>query len=234
MLSLAQAGELDTLLEVVREQAEPTLPPLVLDGDRAYVRYAGFREANSVDDRRYEVLSQSVRAWLKDCLHVVSLGSRRQQGKGEIHAVLRLALAGLTAADNSRVLVKAVPGRSPAGSRSEPPDAGVVASKLTLEASDDGLATIVGFAIPLVELLAPGAGKWTFTLGLNVAGKPHTLPLPADSQLPQLSAWHRGRAFRVSSTATKKGRLQVIVQPVSRREAFGRSLRSLSARIWRN
>lgn len=234
ILSLAQAGELNTMLQVVRQQAEPTLPPLVLDGDRAYVRYAGFREANSVDDQRYEILSQSVRGWLKDCLHVVSLDFGRQRGNGEIRADLRVALGGLTAADASRFRVRAVPGRLPADPRSAGLDAGVVVSDLTLEAIDDGLATIVRLAIPVTELLAPGGRRWTFTLGLTVAGKPYELPLPADRELAQMYAWHRGRAFRVSSTATKKGGLQLRAQPVSRREAVGRPLRSLLARVGRN
>jgi hypothetical protein len=233
ILSLAQAGELDTLLEVVREQAEPTLPPLILEGDRAFVRYAGFREANSVDEKTYEILSQGVNGWLKDCLQVISLDASRQKGKSELRAVLRLALGGLTAADASRVRVSAVPGPFPAD-RSGAPDAGIVVSELTLEAIDDGLATIVRLGIPLAELLALRAGKWTFTLALTVAGKPRELPLPGDSQLPQTYAWHRGRVFRVSSLPTKKGGLQLKVQPVSRREAVGQSLRSLTTRAERN
>jgi hypothetical protein len=219
MLSLAQAGDLDTLLEVVREQAEPTLPPLILDGDRAFVRYAGFREATSVDEHCYELLTQSVKGWLKDCLHVVSLDSGRQKGKSEVRAVLRLALGGLTAADASRVRVSAVPGPFPADRRSGAPAPGVVVSQLTLEAIDDGLATIVRPAFPL---------------DLTVAGKPRELPLPADSELPPRYAWHRGRVFRVSSTATKRGQLQLRVRPVSRREAVGQSLRSLTTRAERN
>ena len=234
MLSLAQAGDLDTLLEVVREQAEPTLPPLILDGDRAFVRYAGFREATSVDEHCYELLTQSVKGWLEDCLHVVSLGCGRQKGKSELRAVLRLALGGLTAADASRVRVSAVPGPFPADRRSGAPAPGVVVSELTLEAIDDGLATIVRPAFRLADLLAHGSGRWTFTLALTVAGKPRELPLPADSELPPRYAWHRGRVFRVSSTATKKGQLQLRVQAVSRREAVGQSLRSLTTRAERN
>jgi hypothetical protein len=116
----------------------------------------------------------------------------------------------------------------------EAPDAGFVVSTLALETVDDGLAAVARFAIPLSDLLAHGAGKWTFTLGLNVAGTHYEVPLPADSQLAQLYGWHRGRAFEVSSAATKKGALQLRVQPVARRVAIVRSLRSPAARVGRS
>jgi hypothetical protein len=232
ILSLAQAGDLDLLLDVVRKQAEPTLPSLVLEGDRAYVRYPGFREANSVDERNYEILTQNVNGWLKSALHLVSLGTGTQNGPGEIPVVLRVALEGLPTTD--RLQVRAVPRRLAAERAPEAPDAGFVVSTLALETVDDGLAAVARFAIPLSDVLAHGAGKWTFTLGLNVAGTHYEVPLPADSQLAQLYGWHRGRAFEVSSVATKKGALQLRVQPVARRVAIVRSLRSPAARVGRS
>jgi glycosyltransferase involved in cell wall biosynthesis len=234
ILSLAQAGDLDLLLDVVRKQAEPTLPPLVLEGDRAYVRYPGFREANSVDERNYEILAQSANGWLKSCLHLVSVGTGRQKGSGEIPAVLRVALEGLTTTDASGLQVSAVRRRMPADRRSEASDAGFVVSTPALESIDDGLTAVARFAIPLSDLLARGAGRWTFTLGLNVAGTHYEVPLPADSQLARMYGWHRGRVFEVSSGATKKGALQLRVHPVARRVAIVRSLRSLGARVGRN
>jgi poly(ribitol-phosphate) beta-N-acetylglucosaminyltransferase len=234
VLCLAQAGKLDLLRDVVREQAEPGDPPLLLDGDRAFVRYAGFRQVDSVDDRSYEILSESVARWLKDSDQVLSLGWSRRAGKSELRAEIRVALAGLATTDPTRVGVRAVPERGAADRRSSVAAADVVSSIPTLRPTDDDLATIISIAIPGAELLARGAGKWTFVLGLEAAGRPHKFPLTAETLLPQAYCWQRGRAFRLSSRATKSGRLQLVVQPVSRRHAVGRWLRSLVTRAGRD
>ena len=231
ILCLAQAGRLDLLREVLREQAEPTARPLLLDGDRAYVQHAGFRGQDSVDDRCYEILSERVARRLTDSIQVTSLGWSGRRGTGELHADFRVALIGL--ADVTGVRVRALPGASPVQTSAQARASAHVAgtgSQPTFTPAPDGLATIVHAVLPVAALLARGAGTWTVALCLDVAGSPYELLLPGEAELARLSRWYRGRAFRLYSKTTKTGRLQIVVGSVSWRKAAGRPLRTLLAR----
>jgi hypothetical protein len=163
----------------------------------------------------------------------MSLSWGRSAGKSELRAVLHVALAGLATTDAARVVLRAVPERQPGDQHSPAPDAEVVSSTPMLEPTDDDLATTIRIAVPFAELFARGAGKWTFVLDLEISGSHYRLPLAAETLLPQAYRWGRGRTFRISSRATKSGRLQLVVQPVARRRAVVQQLRSLVTRAER-
>jgi hypothetical protein len=221
VLCLAQAGKLDLLRKVVAEQAGPTAPPLLLDGDRAYVQHAGFREEHSVDDRCYQILSERVGSQLVDSLQVTSLDWSGRWGRGELRADVRVALVGLRPADATAVQVRVVPGAEPLGSQP------------AVTRAPDGRSSIVHAVIPVASFLAQGAGKWTVELRLEVAGRPYVLWLPGETLLPEVRRWHGGHAYCLSSRKTKKGRLQIVAGSESRRETAARPVRSLLARAGR-
>jgi hypothetical protein len=234
VLCLAQAGKLDLLRDVVREQAESTAVPLIVEGDLAYVQHAGFREQQSVGDRCYQILSESVARQLTESLQVASLGWSGRRGDRELRAEFRVALVRLAPADVSRVRVRAVPIESPtepsAGRPSWPPDMEGIGSPPDLTPTPDGLATIVHAVIPLAPLLARRASLWSVALCLEVAGRSYELSLPGDTLLPRMFGWHRGHVFRLSSRTTQKGRLQIVVASPSWRRAVGWPLRAALAR----
>lgn len=54
-IALARAGAIDELAEAISSEKEHGAPPFVLDGERAYARYAGFRDPRiGLADRVYE------------------------------------------------------------------------------------------------------------------------------------------------------------------------------------
>ena len=208
---------------------------MLVDGDRAFVRYAGFRDAQSVDDRCYEILSQSAASWLKDSRTGAVAGLGRHGAQGELRATFRVALAGLASTDATHVALRAIPERLPADGSSAASDPDVVSSTPTLQPTDDGLATLIDVAVPVSELLARGArengpSRWTWR------SREHTTSCrcPRRRRFLRPTAGIGGAPFRMSSRATKAGRLQLLVQPISRREAVGRRLRSLVSRAGRD
>jgi poly(ribitol-phosphate) beta-N-acetylglucosaminyltransferase len=234
VVCLAKAGELDLLRQVVREQAQPTAVPVLVEGERAYVQHAGFRGPHSVDDRCYQILSESVAGRLTESLQVTSLGWNRPRAAGALRAVFRVALIGLAPADAARVRVRAVLSEPPeqSGERHlEPPAVDGVGSQPSLTPAPDGRTTMVHAVIPLAPLLDYGTSAWSVAFCLEVAGRTYELSLPGDTLLPRMIGWHRGHAFRLFSRTTKKGRLQVVVARPSWRRASGYPLRSVLARL---
>jgi hypothetical protein len=232
-LSLAQAGRLDILRDVVREVTEDTAPSLLVEGDRAYLRHAGFRDKSSVPDRCYEILGESVSPLVNDTLEVLSLGWSGRPGNPELAVAVRVRVIGLGAPDAAPLRVRALPTGRPAeptaAPSSAPGSAADPGAPPDVEPTEDGLGTVVRARVALGPLLTPGPSRWTIALCLEVAGRAYQPSLPAGTPLPRQTRWRRGRPVRLSSTATKNGRLQLVVEPVRLRAALGRRIRSLVA-----
>jgi poly(ribitol-phosphate) beta-N-acetylglucosaminyltransferase len=216
-ICLAAAGKLEVLLEVLREQSGQLIlgmtslvpypePGLVLDGDRAYVRHAGFRADYSVDDRCYEILGESVYNRLTDSLPVWRLGWGGNRGNLELDLVIRVAVTGLSV-QGAGVRVCAV--------RSD--EVVDLPSTTTLTRAQDGPATMVQAQVAVGPLLARGAGRWTVALCLDIAGRSYRLPVPGRDLIAPTIRWRRGRPVRLSTKASKKGRLQLVVTSLGRK-----------------
>ena len=160
-LRLAQTGRLDVLREVVREQPAPT-PGLFLEGGRAYLRYAGFRDRDPVDDRCYEVLGERVTRQLTDRLRTTSLGWSGSPGRPHLDVGFSIPVTGPEALDPAflrvRALPVAIPAKPPEADRSPETAAMDHAPPTSLEPADDGVSTIVRARVGLGPLLTRGGG----------------------------------------------------------------------------
>jgi poly(ribitol-phosphate) beta-N-acetylglucosaminyltransferase len=238
LLCLAQRGDLDLLRDVIREQAEHSARPLFLERDRAYVMHSGFRCKRGLDDRYYEILTESVSRRLTKTLELTALSWRGRGRSSELCVTIRVALTGPDSTDATRFRVRPVRNGTPPRATAAPPTmsadavtSGVVAR---IEPADDGLATIVHARIPISAMRARWGGKWAVALCVNVAGRPYELPLPSEPLVSRLVYWQLGIPFRLSATATTSGRrLQLVVGPGAWCMAFGRPLRSFARRVGR-
>jgi hypothetical protein len=233
-LCLAQTGKLDILREVIREQSEAQAPGLFLEGGRAYLRYAGFREEDSVDDRCYEVLGEKVTRQLTGGLETTVVGWSRSLGSPRLDVAFSLPVTGPEALEPAllRLRVRPVdnPAKPTADTRSPSTAAADHGPPPSLEPADDGVGTIVRARLAIGPLLTRGGGRWTVLVRLAVAGTQYELPLPLE-KLAARTAWHGTRAFSLLLKSTKGGKLQLVVEPVARRSAVRQQLSQLVAHV---
>ncbi|GAA3732592.1 hypothetical protein GCM10022225_13400 [Plantactinospora mayteni] len=214
-IGTAQRGTVDDLLAVIRQDAEEGVPPTVVDGDRWYAGYPGFRDPRlELPDSWFDV-SDNAADWL-----------------ARLEAV---AVTWETCDDGERAL--AVTARTPrrdlASLTSGP--IGLTAGDVTgttLETSRDGAGSTVRAQFR-VGLLLAGSGTGGSLLSvrsqLTAFGGVGTAAVRAPTR-PTVSRlmFRRGmRFFVITPTTSHRGQLVIAIAPVTPRRVLARLRRRL-------
>ncbi|GAA2104742.1 hypothetical protein GCM10009841_23050 [Microlunatus panaciterrae] len=199
-LRLAQAGELESLHRVLRFQAEAARPPMVLDGDRVYSWFPGFRDPRtSYPDEWYEMTAEGTwdRLVRGVVISDVRLGRAHLEVSGQVGVSpdsaknVRLALLRLGPEEvpppNRRLISTDVPAATESAVELIPLDYG----------GPSGLIA----AVPFRQLLprdTDGKGahptdpaRWSLRLRVDVGRWTYDLPLQL-SRVMQTVTWRQG------------------------------------------
>ncbi|WP_406000895.1 glycosyltransferase family 2 protein [Streptomyces sp. NBC_00829] len=207
---LAQHGAVDELVEAIRID-EQGAPPFLLEGDRAFARYPGFRDpALNIPDRAFEVTQESVAAALAANTELVSAEWEQDGDDLSLAAEVRLGLTGDTGSAVLRLVQGAMPKsadraggrRLPAGQELPGP-----VGEFTQEATADGTGTILRGRIPIearqaslgVRVHVQVAG-WTYEVAVRAEDKP----------MPLARRWRSGTPYRVGARVNSKGRMVIL------------------------
>lgn len=213
-LGAARHGDLDDLLAVIRQDAELGIPPAVVDGDRWYAGYPGFRDPRlAVPDPWFEI-TDTVADWLA---RLDTVSASFEGGRAGARALLVTA-------------------------RSPRPDLAERVSDLRLCAGDvagvtvavdaDATGTTVRARIPLGRVLAtvaPGGELRIVSAQVTALGATGSAALRGPRRpVPVRSVVRHGARLHVITTTTNhKGQLVIAVAPVTPRRLMARLQRRL-------
>ncbi|MFF0467931.1 glycosyltransferase family 2 protein [Micromonospora zamorensis] len=204
-LGVARNGSLDDLLAVIRQDTEVGVPPTVIDGERWYAGYPGFRDARlGMSDRWFDI-SDTAADWMAR-LDTVSVAFEGNQAL--------VVTARSPRADLPRLV------------RDVHVFAGETAAAASVVGSDAG-GTTVRARISLRELLAgvaPGGELRIVRARLHAFGGVGEAPLRGPARLVRhRTLLLRGvRPYVVTSTTNHKGQLVIAVVPVTARRLTAR------------
>ncbi|MEV4877017.1 glycosyltransferase family 2 protein [Streptomyces cyaneofuscatus] len=208
-LGLAQRGAVAELTRAIADEAEHGAPPFLLEGDRAYAPYPGFRDAGiGLDDRWYEV-RESVAGRLADGTKLLSAAWEQDGSDLTLALELRIGITG----DTSSAVVALAHGALPKsadkpGGRKLPKNAQrpEAAGEFTREPAEDGTGTLLTARIPVDQISA----KRGVRLYVDIAGTTYEIPVRTGGlPMPLARRWGRTTPYRVSANPNPKGRLVI-------------------------
>ncbi|KPI23161.1 MULTISPECIES: glycosyltransferase [unclassified Streptomyces] len=210
-IALARAGAIDELAEAISSEKEHGAPPFVLEGERAYARYAGFRDPRiGLADRVYELVGESVPGRLAQGTELLA-SAWEQQGEALTYTLsVRVPVLGDVDGAVLRLADKAMPkSADKPGARRLKADHVLPApvGEVTLEPSEDGAATVLHARVPLAYVTA----KRGVRVYLDVAGSTYEIPVRGkDLPMPLARQWGReGDPYRASAVVNDKGRVVI-------------------------
>lgn len=227
-LGLAQRGRTEELCALIREEAKNGAPPFVLEGDRAFARYPGFRDLNAtLPVHWYEVIGEGVIGRLKAGTKTTSVRWEKDpEGAPVLAVTARMKLLGPYGAGPAVVRFEL------AGPAAVPVTVPVPVEPSTPKGAM-GAVTQVNAAIPLRDLVVASprkAAKWRPSLALDIAGTPYRVRVAATGSagsVPQKRVWHERRPYRISVIADGDGRLVLAVAPIKPLRVITQRLRRL-------
>ncbi|MFJ9622050.1 glycosyltransferase family 2 protein [Streptomyces sp. NPDC101181] len=211
---LARSGAVGELTRAIADETAHGAPPFLLEGERAFALYPGFRDpAVGLDERWYEA-TESVSGRLSAGTRLRS-AAWDQQGE-EISLVVGLR-TGVTG-DTSSAVVALAQGALPqsadkAGARKLPGDVPRPrrSGTLTAEADEEGGGTLLTARIPL----AAAKSKRGLRLYVDVAGSTYEIPVRTDGlPMPLARRWGSTNPHRVAADPNTKGRLVITTAPL--------------------
>ncbi|MEU1224072.1 glycosyltransferase family 2 protein [Streptomyces microflavus] len=211
---LAQRGAVDELTRAIADETEHGAPPFLLEGDRAFVPYPGFRDAGvGLDDHWYEA-RETVAGRLAAGTKLES--AAWEQDGDELGLALKLRV-GVTG-DTSSAVVALAQGAMPktadkAGARKLPKDAlrPKAVGEFTREPAGDGEGTLLGARIPV----EPVRAKRGVRVYVDVAGTTYEIPVRTEGlPMPLARRWGRTTPHRVAASPNPKGRLVITTAPL--------------------
>ncbi|MFF1542791.1 glycosyltransferase family 2 protein [Streptomyces sp. NPDC058291] len=240
-IALAQAGAIDELTEAITSETNRTGPSFLLEGDRAYARYPGFRAARTgLADRVFELLGESVPGPLAQGTELLA-SAWEQQGEALTYtASVRVPVVG----DVDGIVLGLVRGAMPksadkSGARRLKPGHRLPAPRgeMTLTPAEDGSATVLHARMPL-ELVTARQGVRVY---LRVAGSTYEIAVRGEGlPMPLARLWGpETDPYRASALVNPKGRVVVDtaqLHPPKRtvvRRALGAAVRRLKSRLKR-
>jgi hypothetical protein len=226
---LAQRGDLDDLLDVMRRSAqqtadgqhggsrEPRNPPVVRDGDRWYAAYPGFREPDLALPDEWFDLGPDVARWAA-ALEATSVGWQRAAGAWTLSITARSPLPDLAELCDAPPSLTAGPARVPA----------------VLAGTDEG-GTVVRARFPVDDLLAGlGDARTVRPVRAEVSlwASTGVSAVRAGALRSASRRIHRRGASLYALTAARShsGRLVITSTPVTVRRVIGRLLRGRRGR----
>ena len=236
-MALGLRGAIDELCAAITMDAEHIDPPLVAEGDRAYLRYPGFRDERFALPDDYFAIGGNLLGRIARGIRTSSAGwAKDTAGKPALAVTVGTALTGRTALDPAalRIVVMPLAGKKvPRARRRRPEDrAPEPVRQVALQESGDGAGTEISARIPLDALMAalPAETRRVWLrLDLDVAGTTYEFPLAAAGGVSQARHWHRGRPYRVSLIEDENGRLLIAIAPIRPARVVKQRLRRLTA-----
>ncbi|MFC8512333.1 glycosyltransferase family 2 protein [Streptomyces sp. NPDC057257] len=212
-IALARAGAVDELARAISSEKEHGAPPFVVEGERAYARYPGFRDPRvGVPDRVYELVGEAVPGRLAKGTQLLSSAWEQQGEQLAYTASVRLPVLGEVedAGPALRLAKGAMPkSADKAGARRLPPEHELapVVGEMRLEPSADGAATVLHARVPLAQV----TGKFGVRVYLDVAGSTYEIPVRGKGlPMPLARRWGRDDdPYRASALVNPKGRVVV-------------------------
>ncbi|MFF3094458.1 glycosyltransferase family 2 protein [Streptomyces cyaneofuscatus] len=208
-LGLAQRGAVAELTRAIADEAEHGAPSFLLEGDRAYAPYPGFRDAAiGLDDRWYEA-RESVAGRLAGGTKLLSAAWEQDGSDLTLALELRIGITG----DTSSAVVALAHGALPKsadkpGGRKLPKNAQrpEAVGEFTREPAGDGTGTLLTARIPVDQIRA----KRGVRLYVDVAGTTYEIPVRTGGlPMPLARRWGRTTPYRVSANPNPKGRLVI-------------------------
>ncbi|MEV5472900.1 glycosyltransferase [Streptomyces sp. NPDC052207] len=210
-IALARAGAVDELCEAITSEKEDGAPPFVVEGDRAYARYPGFRNPLiGVPDRVYELVGEAVPGRLAKGTELLA-SVWEQQGEGLIYtASVRVPVLGDVDGASLRLAQGAMPkSADKPGARKLPADHSLpeATGRCTTEPAEDGGATVLHARLPLERR----TGKLGVRVYLDVAGSTYEIPVRGkDKPMPLSRRWgHAEDPYRAAALVNDKGRVVI-------------------------
>ncbi|MFD5906389.1 glycosyltransferase family 2 protein [Streptomyces microflavus] len=211
---LARRGAVDELTRAIADETEHGAPPFLLEGDRAFAPYPGFRDAGvGLDDLWYEA-RETVAGRLAAGTKLES--AAWEQNGEDLGLALKLRI-GVTGDTSSAVVVLAQ-GAMPktadkAGARKLPKDAlrPKAVGEFTREPAEDGEGTLLSARIPV----EPVRAKRGVRVYVDVAGTTYEIPVRTEGlPMPLARRWGRTIPHRVAASPNPKGRLVITTAPL--------------------
>ncbi|KUJ36507.1 glycosyltransferase [Streptomyces sp. MI02-2A] len=210
-IALARAGAVDELCEAITSEKEDGAPPFVVEGDRAYARYPGFRSPLiGVPDRVYELVGEAVPGRLAKGTELLA-SVWEQQGEGLTYtASVRVPVLGDVDGASLRLAQGAMPkSADKPGARKLPADHSLPepTGRCTTEPAEDGGATVLHARLPLERR----TGKLGVRVYLDVAGSTYEIPVRGkDKPMPLSRRWGRAEdPYRAAALVNDKGRVVI-------------------------
>ncbi|XCW02267.1 glycosyltransferase family A protein [Streptomyces sp. HUAS MG47] len=234
-IALAQAGAVDRLVEAIKGDTEGEGWPLLLEDERAYVRYPGFRDPElGLPDRLFEVIGEAVPKHLSTGTGLVSAEWDQNGQDLAVRLAVRVPVAGQADAAVLRLADRAMPkSADKPGGRRLPvgTELSAAGGEQHSEPTEDGLGTVLHARFPLqVKRATLGVRAY-----LDVAGSMYEIPVRTKGRpLPLARRWRDAVPYRVSATANSKGRLVITTAPLWEPAlGVGKRLRQTMSRVKR-
>ncbi|WP_328452537.1 glycosyltransferase [Streptomyces sp. NBC_00386] len=215
-ICLAQAGAVDELSEAITSEKANGAPPFVVEGERAYARYPGFRDPRiGLSDRCYELVGEAVPGRLAKGTELLASTWEQADGKITYTATLRLPVLGEVDGAVLRLAQGAMPkSADKPGARSLPKGHELPApvGEFTTELADDGTATVLHARIPLER----SSVKLGVRVYLDVAGSTYEIPVRGKGRpMPLARRWGAYEdPYYARATVNPKGRVVITTGPL--------------------
>ncbi|MFF5827640.1 glycosyltransferase family 2 protein [Streptomyces bacillaris] len=206
---LARRGAVEELTRAIADEAEHGAPPFLLEGDRAFAPYPGFRDAAiGLDDRWYEV-REPVAGRLAAGTELES-AAWEQEGDGlALVLKVRIGITGDTASAFVALARGALPKSADKPGARRLPEKAVrpeAVGAFTREPAADGTGTLLTARIPVDRVRAERGVR----VYVDVAGTTYEIPVRTGGlPLPLARRWGRTTPYRASANRNPKGRLVI-------------------------
>ncbi|WP_217127811.1 glycosyltransferase [Streptomyces sp. AC558_RSS880] len=210
-ICLARAGAIDELCEAITSEKRHGAPPFVVEGDRAYARYPGFRDPRiGLPDRCYELVGEAVPGRLAKGTELLA-SAWEQEGEGIAYtASVRIPVLGDVDGAVLRLVHGAMPQKADKpGARKLPGGHSLPApvGHFTTQPAEDGAATVLHARVPLERREV----KLGVRVYLDVAGATYEIPVRGKGKpMPLSRRWGRYEdPYRAAALVNDKGRVVV-------------------------
>jgi hypothetical protein len=215
-ICLARAGAIDELCEAITSEKAHGAPPFVVEGNRAYARYPGFRDPRiDLPDRCFELVGEAVPGRLAKGTELLASGWEQEGERITYTASVRVPVLGDVDGAVVRLVNGAMPGTADkAGARKLPAGAALEAPRgtFTTALSEDGGATVLHARLPL-DLRTARLGVRVY---LDVAGSTYEIPVRGRGKpMPLARQWGAYEdPYRASALVNSKGRVVIDTAPM--------------------
>ncbi|MEU3266965.1 glycosyltransferase family 2 protein [Streptomyces bacillaris] len=206
---LARRGAVEELTRAIADEAEHGAPPFLLEGDRAFAPYPGFRDAAiGLDDRWYEV-REPVAGRLAAGTELESAAWEQEGDELALALKVRIGITGDTASAFVALARGALPKSADKPGARRLPEKAVrpeAVGEFTREPADDGTGTLLTARIPVDRVRAERGVR----VYVDVAGTTYEIPVRTGGlPLPLARRWGRTTPYRASANRNPKGRLVI-------------------------